>query len=255
MRMWTWIELVLLLVFGFGRLSAYGAELSKPNFSIGYEADYHEPSSLEHNVSVERLLGSSGLSLGLTAVGAQNPRSWRGVQLADPFLELSIKPSKIAPRLRAWGDLRAFFPASTKSQKKAMLFGIRGAQLLSYSLGQHWKIGNKTVLKWTCYGDLSGMSSKKASALADLTSYVRPLIAYEALPELDFVLRYEMNFIHRQDNGLMNFDNDGFSLQPGVSWDIRPDLNLYPFLVIKTAGPKASTDPIYVAAELTWDAI
>jgi hypothetical protein len=128
---------------------------SSRTFSVGYETDYDDPASLEHKVSVDYSMGATGLALGLTAAGEQNPRSWAGMQIEDPFLQLSTKHYKIGKRVRTWGELRTYFPASAQSQDKGLLIGIRSSQTISYSIGGRWKFGHKTMLRWNSYGDTS----------------------------------------------------------------------------------------------------
>jgi hypothetical protein len=180
----------------------------------------------------------------LTAVGSfyNEPIQGKGFQIKDPYLKLSHNSLISAGAFNVYADLRAHFPVTTESRQVDLLAGFQGVQFISYEFDR-WSAAIWTSERANYFGRY-GQGN-------DLELYLGPNVAYQITPSLAVTLLYEMGSSHSFGNDPFVFASDGTDLQPGVSWDITPNINFSPYLNIYT-GDRIAFNNTSVGATMFW---
>ncbi len=154
----------------------------------------------------------------------------QGTQFAyrDPYLRIYSENLLTENSPVNWyADLRAHLPLSSNSRASDLIVGVQTYQTLAYPVpGTELTLGLTGSARLNIYGNQGGGN--------DLEFYAGPNLSYQALPNLAFTLIYDAGASHVLGEPSVSFVNDGNDLQPGVSWDVTPHINVSPFVNIYT---------------------
>jgi len=202
-----------------------------PDINTGKD-DMTSPININHNLSLGYNLSPS---LALTGVldFDTNAHIDGGdmLQMRDPWLRLNKSGLIKRGNLTMNADLRVFAPTSVKSGSVDAKTG---------DLNRVVTVGSKQVTTLTIPGsrfDLVAYSRLYLyGAVADHTKvmrlYLAPSVEYQISPKVTASLLFESdNYINANSHPTTYTD-----LEPGVSWDITPNVNFSPFLDLKTSG-------------------
>jgi len=207
--------------------------------------------NINHNVSAGYQLSKS---VALTAVldcdSNAGTQTWKTFEMRDPWLRLAKTGLVKAGNYTLNADLRLFAPTSIRSGSRSDVSaaGDRSETVAN----RNFTIGTKTVSQLsipgsrfsavmynrvyvysqTAFGELNQGSGGRQFRL-----YMGPELDYQISPKVTAWLLYEADGYHHsvamKDGSRWEAGTD---LEPGISWDVTPNLNLSPFVDIKTGG-------------------
>lgn len=154
----------------------------------------------------------------------------QGISWRDPYLRLVNVHLLQSGNFNLLGDLRYHIPVSkgTKpgqvlSRDQDLLGGVETFQVATYQFDNSpFSIGTYASARVNLYGS-QGFGN-------DMEFYLGPNVTYQVTPSLAFVLLYEANAAHVYKDKSFSFVNEGTDLEPGISWNITPRLNVNPYL-------------------------
>lgn len=150
--------------------------------------------------------------------------------MQDPFMRVSHS-SVFGTEwgLNLYSDARVHFGVTDASRNIDLISGLQNFNYLSWNVARTpVTLALRTSLRYNIFGS--------QGAGADAEVYLAPEAIYQVLPTLALTLLYEMGASHQFGDDLDFFTNDGTDLQPGVSWDVTPNINVNPYLNIHTGG-------------------
>jgi len=230
-------------------LSAYysgtyaGSSIVNPLESSFPNTDTDSPTSdsgvqLSHQVGTGYKVNDK-FRLGL-AVGATQTASV-GASIDDPQIRASFgKLAKIGA-LDIAGEARYYAPLSESSQALKSMGAIQLRQNLNLAFGKS-RLSASMLLKETT----KILPTYKNQVT--VSGYAGPQLAYQLNPKVQLWALLETSAAHISGTGLTAAVDD---IEPGVSWDILPNLTFTPYLDLKIAtGMTLNTTS--VNANLTW---
>ena len=150
-------------------------------------------------------------------------------QVQDPFLKVSHNSIFQVDSLNLYGDLRVHLPVSHISRDNELLFGVQSVQALSYSLPEaNLLLGLVGSVRANRFGS-RGFGN-------DLELYVAPNLNFQIRDTLALTLLYEIYASHGYGARAFSFAGDGTDLEPGLAWDLTPQLTFNPYLHIPLSG-------------------
>jgi hypothetical protein len=169
--------------------------------------------------------------------------------LKDPWF--TFKQAKIIDS-NGWNlaiDARIYAPVSSGSQTVGMLTGIRTTQTLSYEIpNTRLTLGTYSYVRANFYAPNDANQDPIANNRPDAWYfYVAPNATYQLLPTLQATLWWDFVQAHNiyRSNGIINNDHEGQlndqDIQPGINWDITPNVSFNPFLNIWPSNPTLSS--------------
>lgn len=228
----------------------FGDRVSLNYFAIFYGPSVGEPSSYQATPTGERdenrpLLVKNYLSAGYrlsdyVSASATGYWAWRPVLgqqvfMRDPYVRIGHSSLINSGNFNLYADARLHFPITAGSREMDMLAGLQTFQMATYQLGaSRWTLGLYGSARFNVYG-VQGIGNP------DLELYIGPNVNYQVSRNLALTLLYEMGTTHYYGDDPMNFYSEGSDLEPGLSWDITPRINVNPYLTIYT-GEKISFD-------------
>ncbi len=169
------------------------------------------------------------------------------LSLRDPFARVAHSSLLSYRDLNLYGDLRLHFPVTMVSRETDLRTTFQTFQALSWEPeGSRWSAAAFFSGRWSLYGD-QGFGN-------DGELYLAPFVAYQFRHDLAFTMLYEMTAAHELGDDPWNFVSDGTDLEPGVSWDVTPTLNLNPYLTFFPGG-RISLETISIGMMLSWKLI
>lgn len=147
------------------------------------------------------------------------------MQLQDPFVRVSHNSIWSTDQFNLYGDLRFHFPVTTVSRENQLHFGVQSVQVLTYAVP-----GSRVTLG--TYGSVRVNSFGGQGYGRDLELYIAPNVAYQVSPTVALTVLYELQNGHYFGDPALPIVHDGSDLEPGVSWDISPNLMVNPYLHI-----------------------
>ena len=180
-----------------------------------------------------------------TAYWFLQPLSGEQFQVQDPFMRVSHS-SVINTDwgLNLYSDARVHFGVSKVSRSNDRITGFQNFNYLS------WQI-DRSPATLALRSSAAYFVFASQGAGNDAEFYLAPEFIYQATPKVALTLLYEMGASHQFGKVPSFLTNDGTDLQPGVSWDIMPNLNLNPYLNILTGG-KITLASTSVGMFLSW---
>ena len=170
----------------------------------------------------------------------------RGQQLImrDPYLRLAMNDIISNESWNYYADVRFHAPVSEVSRDADLVAGLQTFHVLTYTVpNSRFTVGTYGSARMNLFGSRGNGN--------DLEVYLGPNAAYKITPTVSATMLYEMSLSHGYGNEAFIFTNDGTDLQPGISWDITPKLNVNPYLNIYT-GDQVSTRSTSVGMTLSW---
>jgi hypothetical protein len=164
--------------------------------------------------------------------------------LQDPFLRVSHNSIFSTDQANLYGDFRVHFPVTSISRENDMKFGLQTVQVLTYAVGT-------TRLTLGAFGSARYNSFGGMGYGNDLELYAAPNLNYQITPTVALTVLYEMQTSHSFGERPFAFSNDGMDIEPGISWDIRPNLMVNPYLHFPV-GKKATFSSTSFGMMLNW---
>lgn len=219
----------------------YGASLSglgDPNQPNDVQKDAPgAPVFIRSNVGLGYKI-SPDLVAGAVARVDYLPKANNNTLWEDAYLRLMAPKLIDKGAFTAVGDLRFYVPTSHLSRMNGEETAIMTRFVPSYTpTGSRWTYG--TIFYHTWYLRDARVDSVDAYATNAWSSefYAGPNVSYQMTPTVALSALYEFDAVRLSNaNGFFNYTSDthssnGFTdFEPGVSWDITPNINLNPFL-------------------------
>jgi hypothetical protein len=169
------------------------------------------------------------LELGVTQYFVAVPVLGTQFAYRDPYLRLGVRDLLPQTVRASWAaDLRLHVPVSSVSRGRDMVAGLQTYHNLSTPLDSARRLSAGVVAsgRVNFYGS-QGLGS-------DLELYVGPTVGWQASQKLGFSLTYDWGASHWLGEPAGELISDGTDIQPAVSWDVTPELNVSPFLNLYT---------------------
>jgi hypothetical protein len=203
----------------------YGPSIRNPK---GYQPSNTGNPDSEKPVIVKNFLNVGyGLSdtIGVTASAywIWQPVMGQQMTLQDPFLRVSHNSIYHDDLWNLYGDVRVHLPVTDVSRINDMNFGVQSVQVLSYRVP-------RSRLTVGSYGSVRVNSFGGKGYGNDMELYVAPNAFYQITPTVSLTCLYEIQTSHTFGNKAFAFNEDGMDLEPGVSWDVTPNLMVNPYL-------------------------
>jgi hypothetical protein len=220
----------------------YFAMVSSPSFP-GQAARVGESFVLRN------FLGA-GYRLGPSVVLSGNANwSVRGMQqlptqVHDPFVRLSDASFLSGENWNLYLDGRIHIPVSTASMNSGLNLGIQSVQSLTYSIPEsRLALGLSSSIRYNF------LSSKGVGNQIDV--YLAPSLFYQLGPSIGFNCLAEAMMSHLRQPGTSNWIYPSLDVEPGLAWDLLPNLNLNPYVHIPIDSTKPFL-PSYAGVLLSW---
>lgn len=224
----------------------FGPSLFKPSYyqpTPSGDPDLNRPVLMKNFLSLGYSF-SEVVNLSLTGFAIWEPALKEQFLIQDPFLMVSHNSILRLGNLNLYGDLRVHIPATTVSQQNNLLVGLQSFQVLSYGVGEsRFVLGLNSSIRTNFYGS-QGWGT-------DLEVYVSPNIRYQVSPTVGVAVAYEVQASHLKGVQPYRLTSDGTDIQPGVTWDILPNVTVNPFLTFQTGG-KMSFKTTSLGMFLSW---
>jgi hypothetical protein len=186
-------------------------------------------------------------SVALTGMAYWQYRPVLGQQFTMMDPSVRISHSSIVSTswgLNLYGDARAHFGVTDASRQADMIGAFENFNYLTWEVNHSRFLAALRVKeRYNIYGR-HGVGS-------DVEFYLAPEAQYRLSSKVALTLLYEMGASHNYGDQVSYFTNDGTDLEPGVSWDVLPSLNLNPYLNINTGG-KITAASTSVGMFLNW---
>ncbi|OFZ74047.1 MAG: hypothetical protein A3K03_13115 [Bdellovibrionales bacterium RIFOXYD1_FULL_44_7] len=228
-------------------------------YAILYGPSIGQPGSLQSNskgvLDPERpIIVKNYISLGYGItenIGISGTGYWmwkpvRGqyMDLRDPYLRLSHNQLLHSEKFNLYADARAHFAVSDVSRSNDLLTGFQSFQITTLQIGDTpIMLGSYTSIRYNVFGS-QGIGS-------DLELYFGPNFNFQIKKNLALSILYEMGASHIFGDDFFSLINDGTDLQPGVLWEVTPNLLLNPYLTLYT-GDRVTLTSTSFGMTLSW---
>jgi len=164
--------------------------------------------------------------------------------LHDPYLRIALNSIAHTENFNLYADARLHLPVSTVSQDADRKSGFQFFQVSTYQVpDSRLAFGLYTSERINFYGP-KGYGP-------DMALYLGPNLAYTVSPSVALICLYEMGASHQYGDESWALGNDGTDLEPGVSIDLTPRLNVSPYLNLYT-GNRVSLQSTAIGMTLAW---
>ena len=220
-------------LFGGGALSDLGGSYSpgpngKPNTAT--------PQQLENYVGASYKI-SDTLKVGPRAHFYYSPVQGKNITMFDPLLQITNTDLYSRGNFKLSGYARAYLPVTAESTDSGRQIQFRFLLNPNYDVPHtRLTIGAYTYAQPASF---SRFDDKNTT----FTAYFAPYLNYQLTRTVAITSLYEMAAVRmqRQGGGLADFNNGGTDFEPGVNWDVSPNLSLNPYLNFYT-GNQVSMD-------------
>jgi hypothetical protein len=152
-----------------------------------------------------------------------------GVRLADSYVKATIPKAYHQGNFNLAVQALITAPLSDNSKATSRITFAAAKQLFSYEVPK-----SKMTLSLETYEEAHLYSNRHKAASVngtyDLDFYTGPTVAYQLSPTVSVSALYEFETHRKVGAHGMDFDTNYMDIEPGVSWDITPRINLNPFL-------------------------
>lgn len=187
---------------------------------------------------------SDTLMVSASAYWTWIPVQGQNFAMRDPYLRIANTSLISSGNFNLYADARVHLPVTTISRQNDMLMGFQAFQISSYQVGtSRLSVGAYTSARMNVFGS-SGYGP-------DLELYLGPNLTYQVSPKVGLTLLYEMGMSHMYGDAPFQFVNDGTDLEPGVNWEITPNLAVNPYLHL-TTGEKVTLKTTSFGMTLSW---
>ncbi|MEO5969265.1 MAG: hypothetical protein ABIQ95_05010 [Bdellovibrionia bacterium] len=209
----------------------YGPSLKDPSRSqpnLSGDPDPDRPVNLRNFINLGYNL-SDRLAITGTVYGTLQPFLQQKLVIQDPFIRVSDNSLFNSGPFNLYADFRVYFGVSSVSRQSDQYFGIQTVEVATFAIpDSHFSLGTYGAVRSNVFG--------KHGYGYDLELYLGPHINYQVSPTVLATLLYEMRGAHVFGAKFGNMINDGTDLQPGLTWDVTPQLMLNPYLNVQTGG-------------------
>lgn len=224
----------------------FGPSIKSPS---SYQPDTPGVTDTKRPVILKNFLGlnyniDGQYSAGVTAYWTYRPVLGQQLEMQDPFVRFADNSIFQVGNLNLYGDVRVHLPVSAISRANHLFGGIQTVSALTFEIPD-------TRLTAALYGSARTNFYGKNGFGNDIEVYLSPNLTYQLSPKVALTLMYEMQASHTFGGKAFSFNNDGTDLQPGVSWDITPTLNVNPYLNITTGG-RIGLDTTSIGMLVNW---
>ncbi len=178
--------------------------------------------------------------------------------LSDPWF--TVQANKVVNRsgLNLDVNLRTYAPLTDASQQNNMVTAFRTNQILSYEVpGTRLTVGTYSYLRYDFFSSANAHNMDNTlspegtlSARPDeLFIYVAPNATYQLSSKVQATLWWDFVQAHKKygAGGLISNDSaesNDQDIQPGINWDITPNVSFNPYLNIYPSNPTLSATSI-----------
>jgi hypothetical protein len=192
-----------------------------------------------------------GFGLSATALWTANP--WdesRQTEVGDPYLRayfLNLLPEGPETLPLYWYvDLRWHPGVSPYSRDTDQLFGLQLFQALTWAPREsRWMTAFYLSLRRNQFGE-EGLGY-------DGEAFLAPAISYRVSGPLQASLMVQFPLFHRRGQTPSQWETTGLDLEPGLSWDLSPQLNFSPYLTVPVSGSAAPSRGTAFGFTLNWN--
>ncbi|HAR42337.1 MAG TPA: hypothetical protein DCS07_06850 [Bdellovibrionales bacterium] len=216
---------------------------------IGYVPHPDGGSDFEKPIQMKHFLGlgmdiNRDLSVAAVTYFLWQPLNQERWATYDPYLKMSHERIVQMGNFKLYADLRFHVPVSESSREAHLQGGLQSVQVATYDAPDS---------RWTfnLYGSARTNFFGKKGYGSDLELYLGPNVVYQLAPTVGLTLLYEMSGSHRYGDKPGILRNDGTDLEPGVTWDVTPRLNVNPYLNFYP-GNRLAWDTTSVGMLLNW---
>jgi hypothetical protein len=226
----------------------YGASITDPAASTQPNTDTGEarggsPIFMKNYVSVGYKINDR-VTLAPVLYWTYQPVRGNDLTLKDSYLKLGHSKVLSIGNFSMAADVRLAAPTSTVSRDVGRIGYLMSKQVSSFEIPK-----SRFTLGLTTYGMVHAYSKAAGKQMTEF--YAGPSVDYTITPTLRAGLLYEAAAAHTYGQGATAMNNLGTDLEPNVSWDITPNINLNPYIDLKTSqGIKAETTSI--GAVFSW---
>jgi len=165
-------------------------------------------------------------------------------QVHDPFIRLSDASFLSGENWNLYLDGRVHLPVSTASINSGLNLGVQSVQALTYTIPEsRFALGLSSSIRYNLLSP-QGLGN-------DLDLYLAPNLFYQLTPSLGLNVLTEVAVSHLKSRNFSDWIDPNFDLEPGLAWDVFPNLNVNPYIHIPIGG-KSSFLPSYAGFLLSW---
>lgn len=181
--------------------------------------------------------------LGITASWNWRPVFGQDLTLRDPFLKIAKPSAWSSGDLEWYTDLRLHLPVTAASRQRDLWLGIQSFNSFDWSTSQ----GGAGIYASVRYNQLGALGVGD-----EWEFYVAPHVHWQALSNVSVgaLLEWGGGAPFEAESAGIIF-SDGFSLEPGISWDVTRRLNLSPYLDIPLGSTQENGLPTQTTLGLT----
>jgi hypothetical protein len=135
------------------------------------------------------------------------------------------------------GDLRVYLPTAAYQQANGEVFGIQTRIVPSYVVpNSRFTLAMVLFHQWTDHSDKVDTVDSYAKNAWDSEVYLGPNISYQMTPTLALTALYEFDAVQLANTPMGTYvsnttSGNGYTdFEPGLSWDVTPNVNISPFL-------------------------
>ena len=168
----------------------------------------------------------------------------RQLTFQDPYVKLTHSKLYRKGNFNLYGELKLAPGITTRSSTAGRVMAITPCLIPSYDLPN-----SKFSLSLVTSAVFGLFTSDGAGD--DLELYMGPQIDYKIKKNVSLFVLYELDSIKAKGTSLSALHGNFADLEPGVSWDITPRMNLTPLLNIST-GNKVALDTTQLLVSFTY---
>jgi hypothetical protein len=216
-----------------------GGSLSNPggSYSPGTDGKPNPatPQQVENYVSASYKI-SDTLKVGPRAHFYYSPVQAKNITMFDPLLQITSTDLYSRGNFKLSGYARAYIPVTAESTDAGRQIQLRFLLNPNYDI-PHTRF-TTGFYAYAQPASFSRFSEKNTT----FTAYLAPYLNYQLTRTVSITSLYEMAAVRAQRQGdLTSFNNGGTDFEPGVNWDVSPNISINPYLNIYT-GNQISMD-------------
>jgi hypothetical protein len=155
----------------------------------------------------------------------------------DSYLRLQAPKLVNRGDFNMLGDFRVYLPTAQYQQNNGEVFGIQTRVVPSYVIpNSRWTLAMVLYHQWTFHSSKVDEVDAYAKNAYDSEIYAGPNVSYQLTPTLAFTALYEFDAVQLANTPVGTYISDTHSsngytdFEPGLSWDVTPNVNISPFL-------------------------
>jgi hypothetical protein len=218
--------------------------------SLGPSSGFQEPEGVAAEpVRLENTLSGGFRITRFITASAVTVWNWQPVasspfEAGDPYLKIGHNELVSVGNFSMSGDVRISAPMSKDLQHYHLITSVASEQISRFTIPAS-RFAFK-IISFIQKNFHAGTGNPN-----EFEAHLTPAIELLAIPTLSLILAAEISYSRRVHPELGFMHHDGSSLQPGVSWDITPEINFSPYLDLRFAQTDAQDEALF-AASFNW---